>query len=847
MKKSSILKRSSFITILVTVITLLISFFILNSYKNNIKKDVYLKQANSLKSDLVNNLQHKFDVGISNAISISNDGILKEALSTNNRDLAIKALAKLSKNMKNHTPFKNIKVHIHTKDNHSFLRNWKVEKFGDDLSSFRDSVVKVNSSKTTVNTFEVGKAGLSIRSVVPIINYNKEHLGSLEFMQGVNSVAKIFDKRKDNFLLLMDNKLAVAKLDEKKQFHNYTISQKFINKEFLDDANKINIKKLLEENYLVSNKYLYTYTTLKDFNNKEVGIALVARPLSIVNVAIDKATFLIFIALIILVIALLTTMFINIFNMKNSIITPIKRLKKAIDNVKEDNSSKQIPVGVNDEIGQVVSSFNEYLDSIEKGLRQDRLVIDETKQIIEKVNSGLYNDRIKQKADSEEINSLVTEINNMIDKSRENLTILSETLVALSKAKYDHKIPNIKNSTGMIASLISGTKVTQSTMNEVMALIDSSNRKLTSSADELTSASQDLSNSSNEQAAALEETAAAIEEITSTINQSNENTSKMAEYAKKVTISTQEGKNLATQTSKSMDELNEEVTTIHEAITVIDQIAFQTNILSLNAAVEAATAGEAGKGFAVVAGEVRNLANRSAEAAKQIKELVDSATQKAKTGKNVAGEMIHGYNELNHDIETTIELITSVTNATKEQNEAMNQINDTVNSLDKATQQNASLASNIYEMAHETKDLALQLQDAVNKTSFDANSKKRICEPNLIFDLNSLKSDHINFKNMNFNQCAPGKNFTVKNHHECDLGKWIDQVEKDPNQNFSKMPEWEDFKNAHEKVHSLVQKTVNLYGNKGENKEIFETTEDVEKNINLVFDYIDKIRENNCS
>ena len=847
MKKSSILKRFSFITILVTIITLLISFIILNTYKNHIKEDIYLNQSNSLKSDIENNLQHKFDVGVSNAISIANDGLIQEALLTNNRNLAIKALSELSKNMKDNTPFKNIKVHIHTKDNHSFLRNWKIEKFGNDLSSFRNSVVKVNSSKTTVNTFEVGKAGLSIRSVVPIINYERQHLGSLEFMQGVNSVAKIFDKRKDNFLLLMDNKLAVAKLDEKKQFNNYTISQNFFNKEFLKDARQIDINKLLKSNYLVTKKYLYTYIELKDFNNTKVGIALMARPLNIVNIAVDKATFLIFIALIILVIALLTTMFINIFNMKNSIITPIKRLKNAIDNIKEDKNSNQIPVAVNDEIGQVVSSFNDYLNSIEKGLHEDRIVIEETKQIIEKVNSGLYNDRIKQKANSEEINSLVIEINNMIDKGRENLTILSETLVALSKAKYDYKIPNIKKTTGMIASLMSGTKVTQTTMNEVIALIDSSNRKLTLSANELTSAAQDLSNSSNEQAAALEETAAAIEEITSTINQSNENTSKMASYAKKVTVSTQEGKNLATQTSKSMDELNEEVTTIHEAITVIDQIAFQTNILSLNAAVEAATAGEAGKGFAVVAQEVRSLATRSAEAAKQIKDLVDSATEKAKTGKNVAGEMIKGYNELNHDIETTIELINSVTNATKEQNEAMNQINDTVNSLDKATQQNASLASNIYEMAHETKDLALQLQDAVNKTSFDTNSKKRICEPNLIFDLNSLKSDHINFKNMNFNQCAPGKNFTVKNHHECDLGKWIDSVEKDPNRNFSKMSEWENFKKAHEEVHSLVQKTVDLYGENADNKKILETTENVEKNINLVFNYIDKIRENNCS
>ncbi len=96
--------------------------------------------------------------------------------------------------MKEFTKFKNIKVHVHTKDNHSFLRIWKLDKYGDDLSSFRHSIVKVNQTKQAVNTFELGKAGLSLRSVVPVVDKDGTHLGSLEFMQGLNSVAKEFDK-----------------------------------------------------------------------------------------------------------------------------------------------------------------------------------------------------------------------------------------------------------------------------------------------------------------------------------------------------------------------------------------------------------------------------------------------------------------------------------------------------------------------------------------------------------------------------------------------------------------------------------------------------------------------------
>ncbi len=144
-----------------------------------------------------------------------------------------------------------------------------------------------------------------------------------------------------------------------------------------------------------------------------------------------------------------------------------------------------------------------------------------------------------------------------------------------------------------------------------------------------------LNDVSSEAAASLEETAAALEEITGTITSNTQNIVEMATFAQKVIISVDEGNSLADQTTSSMDEINKQVASINEAITVIDQISFQTNILSLNAAVEAATAGEAGKGFAVVAQEVRNLAARSAEAAKEIKDLVQNATLKANDGKNI--------------------------------------------------------------------------------------------------------------------------------------------------------------------------------------------------------------------
>ena len=216
----------------------------------------------------------------------------------------------------------------------------------------------------------------------------------------------------------------------------------------------------------------------------------------------------------------------------------------------------------------------------------------------------------------------------------------------------------------------------------------------------------------------LKETINSVEQITQNVKNNSLDVDKMLNYSNELFVSVKNGFESAKNSAILMDNINEKTKSIEEAIRIIDQIAFQTNILSLNAAVEAATAGEAGKGFAVVAQEVRNLANKSAEAAKQIKTLVESATQEANNGKNASTEMIKEYNVLNGNIQKTKETIQSISLSLKEQEKGIEQVNYAISDLDRVTQQNALKANETNEIANQNDEMATTMVVETNKTNF---------------------------------------------------------------------------------------------------------------------------------
>ncbi|NVJ54493.1 MAG: methyl-accepting chemotaxis protein [Campylobacteraceae bacterium] len=385
---------------------------------------------------------------------------------------------------------------------------------------------------------------------------------------------------------------------------------------------------------------------------------------------------------------------------------------------KESATTEQINLVSNDEFGQMANNINENIVKISKGIDEDNKLISNVKSIVNKVGDGYLDDRITASTSNDSLNELKELLNDMLNNLEgligKDLNQISAVLARYTQRDFTAKLD--ANGSGKIGNeLIEMNKM-------ITSMLQDSQRdgiSLQSSSNELTSNVQTLSSNATSQAASLEETAASIDEITSNIESTSQKAQEMLRISNETKTSANQGRSLASNTVQSMDEINETVLTINEAITVIDQIAFQTNILSLNAAVEAATAGEAGRGFAVVAAEVRNLASRSAEAAKEIKDLVESATTRANNGKEISSKMIEGFNELEEKITNTNALIDDVSNAANEQTIGMAQIADAMGQLDKFTQENASIADTTNSIAKETNNIAQEVVNSVSKNNFE--------------------------------------------------------------------------------------------------------------------------------
>ncbi|MBU0500337.1 MAG: HAMP domain-containing protein [Gammaproteobacteria bacterium] len=250
-------------------------------------------------------------------------------------------------------------------------------------------------------------------------------------------------------------------------------------------------------------------------------------------------------------------------------------------------------------------------------------------------------------------------------------------------------------------------------LRRIVAQVRGVTDHVVTAAGEISKGNMDLSQRTEEQASSLEETAASMEELTSTVKQNAENAVQANRLAADARKQAEEGGGVAGRAMQAMTAINNSSKRIADIIGVIDEIAFQTNLLSLNAAVEAARAGEHGRGFAVVADEVRKLAQRSADAAKEIKALITDSVGKVEEGSRLVDESGRALSEIIGAVKQVSHIVAEITAASREQSVGIEQVNKAVVQMDEVTQQNASLVEEAAAAAASLEDQAKQLQRSI--------------------------------------------------------------------------------------------------------------------------------------
>lgn len=338
-------------------------------------------------------------------------------------------------------------------------------------------------------------------------------------------------------------------------------------------------------------------------------------------------------------------------------------------------------------------------------------IISEVNAIMAQVVKGQFEGRVGVDAQGD-LAILKSSINNTLTNLEDVIGNIKDVLSAQAEGDFNKTVTVACE--GQLKELSESIEFTAGKVIQVVSQISQSTEVVSSAASELAQGSSDLSSRVQQQAAALEETSATMDEMASTVNQNTENALQAADISQQASKEAAQGMSVMTQTIEAMNGIKESSHKIADIVNLIDGIAFQTNLLALNAAVEAARAGDHGRGFAVVAGEVRALAQKSAEAAKDIKTLIEESVTRVENGSRLAEDSGQSLETITGVIHQVNEMLGHIAQASEEQSTGVEQVNKAVTDIDQMTQQNAALVEESASAAEELTEQADEMRSAVS-------------------------------------------------------------------------------------------------------------------------------------
>ena len=385
----------------------------------------------------------------------------------------------------------------------------------------------------------------------------------------------------------------------------------------------------------------------------------------------------------------------------------LSKVMDALHNGKFDiKMDKRVPKGFSKQVEDALDSINQVIIEI-NGAMQD-------------MNEGDFEGEITVEARGALL-SLKTNINGSLKNMAQAINAISGVVSAQAAGDLTKELPS-GTFKGQLHDLKNAINYSSAKVREVVQVAIEASQVVSGAAQEVSQGSLDLSQSVQEQAAALEETSATMNQMNSQVQSSSANAKEATHVAKVVQKKAHDGVGVMQQTITAMTAIEESSHKISDIVSLIDGIAFQTNLLALNAAVEAARAGDHGRGFAVVAGEVRNLAQKSAEAAKDIKVLIDETVQRVGQGSRLATESGDMLNDINKSIESVTKMMDEIAQAAAEQADGVHQVHQAITQIDGVTQQNAALVEETSAASESLSEQARLLQKEMSFFRIGANS-----------------------------------------------------------------------------------------------------------------------------